>query len=36
MKVLLKNGFYIEGVERDTYFMEGRYFSMIRFARIMA
>ncbi|MCL5732181.1 MAG: GNAT family N-acetyltransferase [Candidatus Thermoplasmatota archaeon] len=35
MKVLLKNGYYIEGVERDTYFMEGRYFSMIRFARIV-
>lgn len=35
IKVLLKNGFSIEGVERDAYFMEGRYWSMIRFARIM-
>jgi RimJ/RimL family protein N-acetyltransferase len=35
MKVLLKNGFSIEGVERDTYFMEGRFWSMIRFARII-
>ncbi|MEM0157367.1 MAG: GNAT family N-acetyltransferase [Thermoplasmataceae archaeon] len=35
MKVLLKNGFSIEGVERDAYFMDGKFWSMIRFARIM-
>lgn len=34
MKVLLKNGYWVEGIERDSFFMDGRFWNMIRFARI--
>jgi RimJ/RimL family protein N-acetyltransferase len=36
MKVLLKNGFTIEGYERETMYLNGRYVSMFRLARIMS
>ncbi|MEM0155397.1 MAG: GNAT family protein [Thermoplasmataceae archaeon] len=35
MKVLLKNGFSIEGYEKDSMYLNGRYVSMFRFARIL-
>lgn len=34
LKVLLKNGFSIEGYERDSFKFEGKYYSSFRLARI--
>ncbi len=36
MSVLLKNGYSVEGIERETYFMEGKYWSSVRFSRIFS
>lgn len=35
MKVLLKNGFSIEGYERDSMFLDGKFISMFLFGRIL-
>jgi len=35
MKVLLRNGFTIEGYERDSFFSNGKFHSMFLFARIL-
>ncbi len=34
MSVLVKNGYSVEGIERETYLMDGKYWSFVRFARI--
>ncbi|AAT43915.1 GNAT family N-acetyltransferase [Picrophilus oshimae] len=34
LSVLLNNGFYIEGISRDSFLYNGRFYSMIRVARI--